>query len=115
MERTKHMSTDALNGLQDALGLGLGTITRIWSYRTKDRVTSSFVGDIDNDGIVEVVACSRDGRVHLLTTNGVDRIRRWDQVVGTKAWVGTVAVSGFSPERKNVQTRIVVGTRDGKV
>src|SRR5438128_1146896 len=104
------MPAIVINELREALGLGLGTVTRIWSYRTKDWVISIFVGDIDNDGIVEVVACSRDGRVHLLTTDGVDRTRRWDRVVGSKAWVGTVVVSDFLSELKNIQTRIIVGT-----
>ncbi len=101
------VNTSTINDLRDALALGFGMVTRVWEYRTKDWVTSVFAADIDNDGEVEVVLCSRDGRVHLLTRNGD---RRWEHVVGAKAWVGTGIISGFPKE-----ARIVVGTRDGKV
>ena len=44
------MPNPAIDELQDALGLGLGTVTRVWSYRAKDWATSVYVADIDNDG-----------------------------------------------------------------
>jgi len=107
------MPTVTINDLRNALGLGLGIVTRVWEYRTKDWVTSVFAADIDNDGEIEVIACSRDGRVHLLTAEKGES--RWERVVGKKAWVGTGVVSGFSSEEIYSQARIVVGTRDGKV
>lgn len=109
------MTTSAINNLRESLGLGLNTVTRVWTYRAKDWVTSVYVMDIDNDGAVEVVACSRDGRVHLLTVDGVDRIHRWRRVIGEKAWVGTIVASYFETEPGKNQARIIVGTRDGKV
>ncbi len=72
-----------IDELHDALGLGLGTVTRNWDYKAKDWVTSIFAADITNDGEVEVVACSRDGRVQLLSAKGGDCW--WQRVVGEKA------------------------------
>lgn len=109
------MPASAISELRESIGLGLNTVTRVWSYRAKDWVTSVYVADIDNDGIVEVVACSRDGRVYLLTILGADRIEKWERIIGEKAWVGTGVATGFSSEEKITQARIIVGTRDGKV
>ncbi len=104
-----------IDELHDALGLGLGTVTRNWDYKAKDWVTSIFAADITNDGEVEVVACSRDGRVQLLSAKGGDCW--WQRVVGEKAWIGTGAVisSEFLATDTNEEARIIVGTRDGKV
>lgn len=107
------MPNITIDDLRDALDLGLGIVSRIWDYKMKDWVTSVFAADIDNDGKAEVVACSRDGRVHLLTTEKGDS--RWERIVGAKVWIGTGVVSGFSSEEIYSQARIVVGTRDGKV
>jgi len=107
------MPTTTINDLRDAIGLGLGIVTRVWDFKTRDWVTSVFAADIDNDGEAEVVACSRDGRVHLLTVEKGEC--RWERVIGAKVWVGTGMVSGFSTERQDTRARIVVGTRDGKV
>jgi outer membrane protein assembly factor BamB len=106
------MPAKKIANLKDALGIGLGIVTRVWEFKTKDWVTSVFAADIDNDGEAEVVGCSRDGRVHLLDKGGDCK---WESVVGTKAWVGTGVVKGFSPEKVYSDARIVVGTRDGKV
>src|SRR5689334_1839653 len=107
------MSTATINDLRDGLGLGLGIVTRIWDFKVRDWVTSVSAADIDNDGKAEVIACSRDGRVHLLTAEKGEQ--RWERVVGQKAWVGTGVVSGFSTAKEDTQARIVVGTRDGKI
>src|SRR5229473_6495772 len=81
--------------LHDALGLGLGTVTRVWDYKAKDWVTSIFAADINNDGDVQVVACSRDGRVQLLSAKAGEH--RWHRIIGAKAWVvtGDVITSDF--------------------
>jgi outer membrane protein assembly factor BamB len=106
------MSKNAVNELRNALGLGLGIVSRIWDFKTKDWVTSVFVSDIDNDGEAEIIACSRDGRVHLLSAQGD---LRWERVIGTKDWIGTVVVSGGFKKTEGNAVRIIVGTRDGKV
>src|SRR5260370_848540 len=106
------MSTTTINELRNSLGLGLGIITRIWDYKAKDWMTSVFAADIDNDGDVEVAACSRDGRVYLLSAGGD---LRWERIIGTKTWIGTVVASGLSIGEKNTSARIIVGTRDGKI
>src|SRR5450432_1313415 len=46
-------------------------------------------GDIDRDGDIEIIAGSRDGRVRALTKQGNVR---WERIIGTKDWVGTVAI-----------------------
>ena len=104
------MATSTIKHLREALGLGLGTISRIWENEAKDWVTSVHVADVDADGEVEVVACSRDGRVHLIGPNG---IKRWERIIGTKSKVGTVAAENAS--MKDVFARIVTGTRSGKI
>lgn len=106
------MSTNPFKDLKDALDLGLGIVTRIWDYRAKDWVTSVFAADIDGDGDIEVIACSRDGRVHLLSKGGD---LRWERIIGAKAWVGTGVASDLSADGTQTAVRIIVGTRDGKV
>jgi outer membrane protein assembly factor BamB len=107
------MPTATINDLRDALGLGLGIVTRVWDFKVRDWVTSVSAADIDNDGEVEVIACSRDGRVHLLTAEKGEC--RWERIVGEKAWVGTGIVSDLSIGGTDATGRIIAGTRDGKV
>ena len=49
------MPATTIDDIRDALGLGLGVVTRIWEYKTKGWVTSIFAADIDNDGDIEVI------------------------------------------------------------
>lgn len=109
------MPANTIQELYDALGLGLGTVSRIWEYEAKDWVTSVTVSDIDNDGEFEVIACSRDGRVQLLDTK-TGRCR-WQRIVGEKAWIGTstVVARDLLATGSREDARIIVGTRDGKV
>jgi outer membrane protein assembly factor BamB/energy-coupling factor transporter ATP-binding protein EcfA2 len=107
------MPTTTINELRDALGLGLGIVTRIWDYKGKDWMFSVCAEDIDNDGVVEVIASSREGRVCLLSATGD---LRWERVVGAKTWVGTVvAIAPTKVDGKDIPARIIVGTRDGKI
>src|SRR5579872_1193894 len=107
------MPANITNELRDALGLGLGSVTSIWDYKARDWMSSDFAVDIDNDGEVEIVASSRDGRVYLLSASG-DLI--WERVVGAKTWVGTVVAAAPSKvDGEDIPARIVVGTRDGKI
>ena len=107
------MPVNITNELRDALGLGLGSVTSIWDYKARDWTSSVSAVDIDNDGEVEIVASSRDGRVYLLSATG-DLI--WESVVGAKTWVGTVvALAPSIVDGDDIPARIIVGTRDGKI
>src|SRR5690242_21949075 len=105
------MASSTINELQNTLDLGLGIVSRVWDYRTKDWVTKVFVTDVDDDGETEVIASSRDGRLHVVSSQAGNL--RWKRIIGTKAWVGAVAVSNFPTAGSAVSTRIIVGTRDG--
>lgn len=107
------MAVGTVKELRSALGLGLSIVSRIWDYKTKDWVTSIFVMDVDDDGEFEIVVCSRDGRMHLLSSEG--GVLLWKRIIGTKAWVSAVVASGPPIEGNEAATRIIVGTRDGKV
>lgn len=107
------MPTTTINELRDALGLGLGIVTRIWDGKAKDWMTSDCAADLDNDGKAEVIACSRDGRVRMLSAGGD---LKWERVVGPKEWIGTVvAIAPSKVNGKDIPARILVGTRDGKI
>src|SRR5579859_2721719 len=110
-------TTATIEELHKSLGLEFSLVTRVWDFKAKDWVTSVCVEDIDNDGELEVIASSRDGRLHLLTAKGDCR---WERIIGNKTWVGTLAVGNPSTRHltfteKNPPARIVVGTRDGKL
>ncbi len=100
--------------LQGYLAQGLAAVSEAWNYRTKNWVTCVCAGDIDNDGEIEIVAGSRDGRVRALTKRGDVR---WERIIGHKDWVGTVAIipQNRGVEGKDTPMRIIVGTRDGLV
>ncbi|HET9921736.1 MAG TPA: PQQ-binding-like beta-propeller repeat protein [Ktedonobacteraceae bacterium] len=109
------MSANTIKDLKDALDLGLGVVTRVTDYQTKDWVTNVFASDIDNDGYSEIVACSRDGRIYVLTTKGTNFRLRWKRIIGTKAWVGAAASGKLPIPGYEDTASIIVGTRDGKV
>jgi outer membrane protein assembly factor BamB len=98
--------------LQGYLAQGLAGVSELWSYKTKNWATCVCAGDIDSDGEIEIIAGSRDGRVRALTKHGDVR---WERIIGTKNWVGTVAIIPQNREGKDVPMRVVVGTRDGLV
>ena len=95
--------------LQDTLRLGLTIVSEQWHYKAKDWVTSVHAADIDDDGNIEIILGSRDGRVHSLTREGD---LRWQRIVGNKTWVGSLATVAL-PGRSHQGSRIIVGTRDG--
>src|SRR5579859_194841 len=112
------MGSTTINELHKALSIEFGLITRLWAQNVKDWVTGVFVADIDDDGEPEVVASSRDGRLHLFSAGSGDR--QWERVIGYKTWVGTLAVSNpftrhLSIGAKEPKARIIAGTRDGKI
>src|SRR5258708_21756494 len=98
--------------LQNALNDGLGIVSRIWEYKARNWITAICIADIDGDGDVEIIASSRDGRVYCLSKTGK---LRWRHEIGTRAWIGTIAVSGLATAGKEASVHIIVGTRDGKV
>src|SRR5579859_4908621 len=95
--------------LQDTLRLGLTIVSEQWHYKAKDWVTSVHAADIDDDGTVEIILGSRDGRVHALTREGD---LRWQRIVGNKTWIGSLATFLLSA-RGHQGARIIIGTRDG--
>lgn len=109
------MPISTIKDLKDALDLGSGIVTRIWDYKTKDWVTSVFAEDIDNDGNIEIIACTRDGRIHALMPKGTDYLFRWKRIIGTKAWVSTAVASTPPFGQAKSPACIIVGTQDGKV
>jgi outer membrane protein assembly factor BamB len=111
------MTSTTINELHKALGLEFSLVTRVWDYKAKDWVTGVFAVDIDDDGELEVIASSRDGRLHLLSARGDCK---WERIIGSKTWVGTLAVGNPSTRNlsigeKDTSAHIIVGTRDGKV
>lgn len=100
--------------LQGYLAQGLAGVTELWTYKTKNWTTCVCAGDIDRDGDIEIIAGSRDGRVRALTKQGDVR---WERIIGTKDWVGTVAIipQNRITEGKDMPMRVIVGTRDGRV
>lgn len=103
------MADNSLLKLQDSLKDGLSIVSRIWDQPTKSWVTCIYAEDIDDDGENEVVVCTREGRVYLLSSDGTIV---WQRIIGVKAWVGTAIVSKH-PQSK--QAQIIVGTRDGRI
>jgi outer membrane protein assembly factor BamB len=95
--------------LQDALRIGLAVVSEIWHHSAKSWVTSVAAADIDSDGDIEILAGSRDGRVHALTRRGD---LRWERIVGNKSWVGTLAVQ---PESSSLVARMLIGNREGMI
>lgn len=105
------MATGILESLRNKLDDGLSIVTRVWEYKTKSWVTSICAADIDADGDIEIIACSREGRIYLLSKTGN---LRWKRIVGPKVWIGAATVFSCMIEGKKV-TRIVIGTRGGKI
>ncbi len=103
------ISTELVTPLRETLRAGLSVFQEVWNYKAKDWITSIHAADINNDGYLEIIACSRDGRVLVFDK---DRKVLWRRVVGSKAWVG--AIAGIKGDKDNPAC-IVVGTRDGKV
>ena len=101
----------ALTELRENLRLGLTIVSEQWNYKAKNWVTSVDTADIDDDGNIEILAGSRDGRIQVLTREGD---LRWKRVIGNKTWVGAL-VGITSAEHPHSNARIVAGTRDGNL
>lgn len=96
--------------LQDNLKLGLTCVKELWHYEVKDWVTSVHAADINQDGDIEVLAGSRDGRVCALTRGGH---QRWERVIGDKKLV--TAIAAYSPLSEQHEACVVTSTRAGKI
>ncbi len=105
------MGTSPLEDLQGSLGRGLAVVQELWYYTARNWITGIHGADIDNDGDYEIAAASREGRVYILTKRGA---LKWERIVGNKAWIGSV-MSVPAIKERNMQARILVGDRDGKV
>lgn len=103
------LSPAPVTPLREMLRAGLSVFQEVWNHKAKDWITSICAADINNDSYLEIVACSRDGRV---LTFAKDHKLLWERVVGSKAWAGTVACVKAD---KDHSACILVGTRDGKV
>jgi outer membrane protein assembly factor BamB len=95
--------------IRDSLQLGLSVVTQLWFGEAKNWITCVFAADIDNDGKIEILAGSKDGRVQALSEDGK---RKWIRIIGSKAIVNTLTVINH-PD--SLSSRIVVGTQDGKI
>lgn len=102
-------STTPITPFRDALRAGLSVVSEVWMYKAKDWVMSVSAADINNDGDLEVLDCSRDGRLRAHTKAGA---LLWERVIGSKAWAS--AIVGV-PGEKESRERVIAGTRDGKV
>ncbi len=101
-----------LTDLRNELQRGLSVVSDLWSYKTRDWVTCIHAADIDNDGEIEVLAGSRDGRIHALKSRDGECI--WKRIVGSKKWIGaTIGITPRVGEQNPVS--VLVGTQDGKV
>jgi outer membrane protein assembly factor BamB/AAA+ ATPase superfamily predicted ATPase len=98
-----------IQDLQEALRLGLAVVTEMWSYSTKDWISSVHAADVDGDGDIEVLLGSRNHRFYLLTKLG--NLKR--EVYLESEWVGTIC--GIDTTQAVDDTRIIVGTRDNTV
>src|SRR5437660_2071357 len=101
----------AFSELQENLRLGLAVVSEQWNYKAKNWVTSIDTTDIDDDGNIEILAGSRDGRIRVLNREGD---LRWRRIIGNKTWVGTL-VGIEAGKQANNAARIIVGTRDGNL
>ncbi|HZO71728.1 MAG TPA: PQQ-binding-like beta-propeller repeat protein [Ktedonobacteraceae bacterium] len=101
----------ALSELQENLRLGLAVVSELWNYKAKKWVTSIDTTDLDDDGNIEILAGSCDGRIQVLNREGD---LRWRRVLGNKTWVGTL-VGITSTRPLNSSVRIIAGTRDGNL
>ena len=86
----------AFSRLQDNLRLELTCVRDLWHYEAKGWVTGVHAADIDQDGDIEVLACSHDGRVCALTRDGH---LRWEHIVGEKALVTAIVACPPSSDR----------------
>ncbi len=97
------------SAIREDLRLGLSVITKMWNEKAKNWIMCIRTADINNDGKIEILAGSHDGRVRALDEEGN---RKWERIIGNKRIVTTIAVA---TSQGDPRTRIIVGTQDGKL
>ena len=105
------MTTNGYTSLQELLRLGLTVVHEDQLYKAKNWVTSVHAADIDNDGDIEILVGSRDGRVQVVTKEGD---RRWSRIPGDKAWISR-AIALPASATHYTPARVIASTRDGKL
>lgn len=116
------VSAALTTSLRDTLRAGCSVVSELWSRNAKDWMMCVQAVDIDNDGELEVLTSSRDGRINVFNKNGDVR---WRRIIGDKAWVGIISgvpfQSPLQPENADGRledrhpVRVLAGTRTGKV
>ncbi len=100
-------------GVQGALHVYNSSGGEIWKYRSSSPILSSpALGDINNDGDLEVVVGSDDGTLHVFHSNGSD-LYGWPQSVMNKIR-SAPALSDLDNDMSD-GLEIIVGSYDGKV
>ncbi len=94
--------------IREDLRLGLSVITKSCIEKAKNWIMCIHTADINNDGKIEILAGSRDGRVRALDEEG----KRWERIIGDKRIVTAIVVV---TSQEDPCTRIIVGTQDGKL
>ena len=103
------ITTAAFTRLQDDLRLGLTCVKEIWNYEAKDWITGVHAADINQDGDIEVLAGSRDGRVCALTRDGHSK---WEKIIGDKRSVTAIVAC---PAFEQQPACVIISTLDGKI
>lgn len=113
------VSATLTTSLRDTLRAGCSVVSEVWSRNAKDWMMCVHAADINNDGELEILTSSRDGRVNVFNKNGDVR---WKRIVGEKDRVGTISgvplqsgEDARSEQRRALPVRAIAGTRDGKV
>lgn len=94
---------------QENLRLALTNFKEKALYNAKDWVTGAYAADINQDGDIEIVASSREGRVYALSKEGS---KRWERIVGDKSSIMALVACHTSSDQP---VACVIGTRSGKI
>lgn len=110
-------SSNELNKLRNMLWSSLTVEEILWNFRTNDWVSAIHAADIDNDGDIEVVICSRDGYVRALTRRGAIKWETYfagEQPSALYPVPSSLLSQGvlLGPQRP---VSVIVGMRSGKV